>query len=189
MSTIKCKFCGRESESQYHEYCGFFNVYNFGGPEEDRAAIETHRKSAEYKASQMYHDETLKAIKNISLEAGSFKYNESKQSMERVGTQELFGSGFDGVACNKSFLRSSNWIAHFEGSTTITINYEFAGKRKTVKATISPKQSEGIWYPCLHIDDKFNLEVGIYVVPANGETKQTKGSYEKLATVPLDVNE
>ncbi|MBO4414671.1 MAG: hypothetical protein J5824_01675 [Lachnospiraceae bacterium] len=178
---MKCKFCGREIEGQYDEYCGFFNAYNFGGTAEDEAAIEAHKKSAEYKASRMYHDVTIGAIKNISLKAVSYKYNESTKKMEKTGTVSLFEPGLDAEKCLDKMIKSKTWIAHFEGTQEIKVTFDFNGKTEIRFAMISPKPQEGVWYLYICFRKEFKIEIGLCIVPVNGGKEKT----ELLATIDL----
>ena len=184
MSTIKCKFCGTEIGAQFCKYCGFFNVYNFGGVAEDKAAIEKHKKSSEYRASQMFHDVTLKNIKDISIFADAFKYNENKTALIKTGQKSLFDSNIDGIKCSNGIVKSNEWIAHFDGSADVTIHYTFGGTKKSVTAKISPEASEGLWYLTLHINEELRLEVGLCVAPVCGKGSS---SSVQLATVDLDL--
>lgn len=185
MSTIVCKFCGKETETQYHEYCHFFNVYNFGGEDEDRAAIEAHKKSPEYRSSQMYHDVTLQAIKNISVNANMFEYNENVTGFEKKGETSLFDADLDGTRCSEGIVKSNKWIAHFDRSTDVTVDYTFEGKKKSVVAQISPPAKEGLWYLGIHINNDFKLDISLCIVPV-GKTGISESV--PLATVDLDLS-
>lgn len=181
MSIIKCKFCGGESESQYHAYCGFFNVYNFGGDDEDKVAIEAHSNSPEYKASQMYHDVTIKGITDISLMSYEYGWDEksSEYKLLNTTTQKLA----DATQCDgkvywvpdKEFCQPPEDDIHPQ---TLEISYKFNGTEYKAKCGITPVRSNDFYHIGVEVTKDFKLY--IYLGSEKDVSKQAKSDFVAL---------
>ena len=166
---IKCKVCKTELTADYYcPYCGY-----------DAASLTS---DADY--SEEYKTEILQKLKDITISADTYKYNETKNSFEKIGSKSLFSAGIDGIRCSKSIVKSDEWIAHFDGEAELTVTYVFGGRKKTVKAKIAPGDHEGIWYLGLRINENLRLEIGLCVVPVDG--KASPKSY-LLNSAELDL--
>ena len=166
---MNCKVCNTELNADYVcPYCGY----------DDAILTMDLDYSAEHKNG------LLKKIEKISISADIFKYNESKNILEKTGTRSLFKQDLDGLTCYKGIAKSDEWIAHFDGSAYITVNYTFGGTKKSVTTSITPDAGEGLWYLGLHINEELRLEVGLCVVPVSGKSSP---GYMQLATVDLDL--
>ncbi len=174
---MKCVCCHSEfivtDDGLICDYCGFenFGTLNEAGKERELQRAERHRKSI------------LGKLSGFSLKADSFIWNTETNNYKKTGSVDLFASDLNKVQCGQSIIRSNKWIAHFDGETLLNVKYVFAGKEKTIPVTISPKPSEGCWYPFIHINDDLQLEIGLIVVPVGEANKSRK---ELLATVDLD---
>ena len=181
MSTIKCKFCGGESESQYHEYCGFFNAYNLGGEYEDKVDIEKHKNSSEYKASQMYHDLTIKGITDISLVSYEYGWDEKSSQYKLLNTTTLKLA--DGNQCDGKVY----WVPGKEfcqppekdiQSQTLEIFYKFNGTQYKAKCGITPVRSDDFYHIGVEVTRDFNLY--IYLGSETDENKRAKSAFVAL---------
>lgn len=175
-----CKCCGHIVDGQLCEICNFIEPSFSDIASSEKNTLE-HAITA-HKQTQAYKEGVLSNTV-ISMNAFQFQWNQKSSKYELMREMELFDRNLTGTKISQSIIRSNKWIAHFDGETLLNVKYVFAGKEKTIPVTISPKPSEGCWYPFIHINDDLRLEIGLIVAPV-GETNKSRK--ELLTTVDLD---
>lgn len=164
-----CKCCGHEVVGSKCPYCGCMNI----------ALLDNSASSTESERCNKYKMKIIEQLRDFSIEAYNYKWNETTSKLELVGRiHTKIADGNDSFGkikwSEKSFGQNFD---DNEKERTVTIGYEFKDQKHTINAVLKTVKCDDFWKIGIRLND--DLTISIYL--------GTESNYTSSGPYPIEI--